>query len=38
MNALHLAAGKNHVDVVRALVEEFGMSVTCRSMVTTVIV
>ena len=37
MNALHLAAGKNYVEVVRVLVEEFGMSVTCRSMVITFI-
>ena len=30
LNALHLAATGNHVEVVRALVGEFGLSVTCR--------
>ena len=33
MNALHLAATGNHVEVVRMLVEEFGMSVTHRDIV-----
>ena len=30
LNALHLAATGNHVEVVRALVGEFGLSVTHR--------
>ena len=33
LNALHLAAVGNHMEVVRALVGEFGLSVTCRDIV-----
>ena len=33
MNALHLAAIGNHVEVVRTLVGEFGLSVTQRDRV-----
>ena len=33
MNALHLAVTGNHVEVVRMLLEEFGMSVTRRDIV-----
>ena len=33
LNALHLAAIGNHVEVIRALVEECGLSVTHRDIV-----
>ena len=38
MNALHLAATGNHVDVVRTLVGEFGLSVTQRDIVSCTLV
>ena len=30
LNALHLAVAGDHIEVVKALVGEFGLSVTCR--------
>ena len=38
LNALHLAATGNHVEVVRTLVGEFGLSVTQRDIVSCTLV